>query len=116
MTLLCPPCLQVNGASRTEVSAGYLTQMFRAKIIVTSNPSHWEGGEITHIAPLAPYPALLFSVLSCSYSAILRLYYAVMILPYDLHAAEQRKTILVKRRGDCVLYVTADILAVIHEC
>jgi hypothetical protein len=98
MTLLCPPCLQVNGASRTEVSAGYLTQMFRAKIIVTSNPSHWEGGEITHIAPLAPYPALLFSVLSLI--CPLRVYYAVMILPYDLHAAEQMKTILEKRRGE----------------
>ena len=35
---------QVNHASRTEVSTGYLTQMFRAKIIVTSNPSYWEGG------------------------------------------------------------------------
>jgi hypothetical protein len=45
-----PPCSQVNGASRTEVSAGYLTQMFRAKIIVTSNPSHWEGGKSTIIA------------------------------------------------------------------
>lgn len=36
-----PP--QVNSASRTEVSAGYFDQMRRARIIVTSNPSDWEG-------------------------------------------------------------------------
>jgi hypothetical protein len=34
---------QVNHASRTVVSTDYLGQMFRAKIIVTSNPSDWEG-------------------------------------------------------------------------
>ena len=36
---------QINSASRTEVNQNYLTQMFRAKIIVTSNPSDWEGGK-----------------------------------------------------------------------
>jgi hypothetical protein len=35
----------VNGESRTVVSTGYLGQMFKAKIIVTSNPSDWEGGK-----------------------------------------------------------------------
>lgn len=34
---------QVNYLSRTVVSTDYLGQMFRAKIIVTSNPSDWEG-------------------------------------------------------------------------
>jgi hypothetical protein len=34
---------QVNHASRTVVDRDYLGQMFRAKIIVTSNPSDWEG-------------------------------------------------------------------------
>jgi len=34
---------QVNGASRTTVSAAYFTQMYRAQIIVTANPSSWEG-------------------------------------------------------------------------
>jgi len=34
---------EVNGASRTVVSTGYLDQMHRAQIIVTSNPSGWEG-------------------------------------------------------------------------
>jgi hypothetical protein len=37
---------QVNSASRTEVSTDYLQNMFKAKVIVTSNPSDWEGGEI----------------------------------------------------------------------
>jgi hypothetical protein len=34
---------EVNSASRTVVSTGYLDQMHRAQIIVTSNPSDWEG-------------------------------------------------------------------------
>jgi hypothetical protein len=34
---------QVNHASRTVVDTSYLGQMFRAKLIVTSNPSDWEG-------------------------------------------------------------------------
>lgn len=38
---------KVNYASRTEVSTDYLTQMFRARVIVTSNPSDWEGGTVT---------------------------------------------------------------------
>ena len=29
---------------RPTVSTEYLSSMYRAKIIVTSNPSHWEGG------------------------------------------------------------------------
>eukprot|EP01036_Dinobryon_divergens_P037894 gene37894-49665_t len=35
--------LQINSQSRTVVSTGYLEQMFRSQIIVTSNPSDWEG-------------------------------------------------------------------------
>lgn len=34
---------QVNHASRTVVDKNYLGNMYRAKIIVTVNPSHWEG-------------------------------------------------------------------------
>ena len=34
---------QVNHASRTVVDRDYLGNMYRAKIIVTVNPSHWEG-------------------------------------------------------------------------
>jgi hypothetical protein len=34
---------QVNSASRTVVSTNYLDQMFRSRLIVTSNPSGWEG-------------------------------------------------------------------------
>lgn len=34
---------QVNQASRTVVSGGYLESMYRAKIVITSNPSGWEG-------------------------------------------------------------------------
>jgi len=34
---------EVNHASRTVVSTGYLGQMYKAKIVVTSNPSDWEG-------------------------------------------------------------------------
>eukprot|EP01041_Mallomonas_annulata_P001756 gene1756-3391_t len=34
---------QINSQSRTVVSTGYLEQMFRSQIIVTSNPSDWEG-------------------------------------------------------------------------
>ena len=30
-------------ASRTVVSGDYFSQMQRAQVIVTSNPSHWEG-------------------------------------------------------------------------
>jgi hypothetical protein len=30
---------QINGASRTTVSAAYFKQMYRAQIIVTANPS-----------------------------------------------------------------------------
>lgn len=33
----------MNHASRTEVSTPYFDQMRRAKIVVTSNPSGWEG-------------------------------------------------------------------------
>jgi hypothetical protein len=33
----------VNGASRTVISAGYFDSMHRAQIIVTANPSGWEG-------------------------------------------------------------------------
>jgi hypothetical protein len=35
---------QINSASRTIVSTGYFDQMYKARIIVTSNPSGWEGG------------------------------------------------------------------------
>jgi hypothetical protein len=34
---------EVNHASRTVVSTGYLGQMYRSRIVVTSNPSGWEG-------------------------------------------------------------------------
>jgi hypothetical protein len=34
---------QVNSASRTVVSNNYLESMYRGKIVVTSNPSGWEG-------------------------------------------------------------------------
>eukprot|EP01035_Chromulina_nebulosa_P019572 gene19572-25472_t len=34
---------EVNSASRTVVSSEYFSYMYRAKIIVTSNPSDWEG-------------------------------------------------------------------------
>lgn len=34
---------QVNHASRTVVSGSYLDSMYRGKIVVTSNPSGWEG-------------------------------------------------------------------------
>ena len=34
---------QINSMSRTVVSTGYLSQMWRSQIIVTSNPSDWEG-------------------------------------------------------------------------
>ena len=34
---------EVNSASRTVVSRGYFEKMHSAKIILTSNPSHWEG-------------------------------------------------------------------------
>ena len=34
---------EVKSASRTVVSKGYFGQLYRAKIIVTSNPSNWEG-------------------------------------------------------------------------
>jgi hypothetical protein len=36
---------QVNDDSRTVVSSDYFGQMYRAQIIVTSNPSDWEGGD-----------------------------------------------------------------------
>ena len=35
----------MNHASRTTVDMGYFNQMFRARIIVTANPSGWEGGQ-----------------------------------------------------------------------
>jgi len=34
---------EVNHQSRTVVSTGYLSQMYRSRIVVTSNPSGWEG-------------------------------------------------------------------------
>lgn len=34
---------EVNHQSRTVVSTGYLGQMYRSRIVVTSNPSGWEG-------------------------------------------------------------------------
>ncbi len=34
---------QVNRASRTTVDTNYFEQMYRARIIVTVNPSGWEG-------------------------------------------------------------------------
>ena len=34
---------QVNGASRRTVDGNYLESMYQGKIVVTSNPSHWEG-------------------------------------------------------------------------
>jgi len=34
---------EVNFASRTVVSTDYFSQMHHAQVIVTSNPSHWEG-------------------------------------------------------------------------
>ena len=34
---------QVNGASRRVVDRSYLESMYQGKIVVTSNPSHWEG-------------------------------------------------------------------------
>lgn len=39
---------EVNHASRTVISGGYFTQMSKAKLIVTSNPSDWEGGTYTY--------------------------------------------------------------------
>jgi hypothetical protein len=38
---------EVNHASRTTVDKSYFNQMFRARIIVTANPSGWEGGRTT---------------------------------------------------------------------
>lgn len=37
---------QINAASRTVISKEYFNNMYRARIIVTSNPSGWEGGNI----------------------------------------------------------------------
>jgi hypothetical protein len=34
---------EVNSESRTTVSKGYFQAMYSSKIVVTSNPSHWEG-------------------------------------------------------------------------
>lgn len=34
---------EVNAESRTTVSRGYFAAMYAARIVVTSNPSHWEG-------------------------------------------------------------------------
>lgn len=34
---------QVNSASRRVVDSSYLESMYQGKIVVTSNPSHWEG-------------------------------------------------------------------------
>jgi len=34
---------QVNHASRREINKEYMKNMYQAKIIVTANPSHWEG-------------------------------------------------------------------------
>jgi hypothetical protein len=98
--------LQVNGASRTEVSAGYLTQMFRAKIIVTSNPSHWEGGKsalLASLVPALPCTVVCCSALLCS-ELVLRTSNAVMGLYYDLHA----------ERAECALpHITTEIEPVI---
>ena len=46
--MACVLC-QVNHLSRTVVSTGYLSSMYRAKVIVTANPSNWEGGESIYI-------------------------------------------------------------------
>jgi hypothetical protein len=44
---------QINAASRTVISKEYFNNMYRARIIVTSNPSGWEGGQISvHISSL----------------------------------------------------------------
>ena len=53
MRLMWLLCEQVNSQSRTVVSTGYLGQMFRAKIVVTANPSDWEGGVLTLYASVS---------------------------------------------------------------
>lgn len=43
---------EYNHASRTTIDTGYLGLMKRAQIIVTSNPSHWEGGSMQYLVYL----------------------------------------------------------------
>lgn len=35
--------MQVNGGHRKEINAVYFATMREARIVVTCNPSHWEG-------------------------------------------------------------------------
>lgn len=65
---------QVNHASRTTIDGNYFGSLHRAQIVVTCNPSHWEGGKLspysyTIVCTVLPQDTLSIHVfVVCSFS------------------------------------------------